>query len=96
MDDGFELLEQKIRKAAELVESLRKRNKALQSDLGKAKAALREADKKLSAEEKSRRGGEAQTKELASIKTELGALRQEREEVRLRIAKLVEVLDGLD
>ena len=69
---------------------------SVQGDLGKAKTALREADKKLSAEEKSRRGGEAQTKELASIKTELGALRQEREDVRLRIAKLVEVLDGLD
>jgi uncharacterized coiled-coil DUF342 family protein len=96
MDDGFELLEQKVQKAVELVESLQRKNKALQADLAKAKTALRSADKKLSEEVKAREGSESQAKELDALRSELGALRREREEVRMRIAKLVEILDNLD
>jgi hypothetical protein len=35
-------------------------------------------------------------RKLASAEQELRSLRQEREEVRIRIARLMEVLDGLE
>jgi chromosome segregation ATPase len=92
MEDGFELLEEKVKKAAELVRRLRKDNKDLEGDLAKIKPRLQEAEKKLQDLEKLK-GAPAQ---LESLNHEVKTLQKEREEVRVRIAKLVEVLDGLD
>jgi chromosome segregation ATPase len=92
MEDGFELLEEKVKKAAELVRRLRKENKDLEGDLAKIKPRLQEAEKKLQDLEKLK-GAPAQ---LESLNHEVKTLQKEREEVRVRIAKLVEVLDGLD
>src|SRR5262245_22337330 len=96
MQDGFELLEEKVKKAADLVKRLRRDNKALEDDLTKAKWRLQEAEKRPEAVEKDleQRGGQAGADE--ALVEELAALKQEREEVRRRIAKLVGVLDGLE
>ena len=96
MDNSFDVLEDKVRKAAELVKRLRKDNHALEEDLGKAKARLLEAEKRLTALEKERESGGAQLKELDGLGREVKALRQEREAIRDRISKLVEVLEELD
>jgi predicted nucleic acid-binding Zn-ribbon protein len=96
MDDSFELLEQKVRKAAELVRSLRAKNQALEQDVVDAKQGLKEAEKRLAALEKQRQSASAQSKQHAALEKEVGILREEREEIRTRIAKLVEVLDGLE
>ncbi len=96
MENGFELLEQKVRKAAELVRRLQGENKLLRTDLGQAQARFKEAEKRLQGTEK--RGGSSaeEGRQLEVLGRELKALRQERADVRARIAKLVEILDGLD
>ena len=99
MENGFELLEEKVRKAAELVKRLRKENKALEEQLAgrRGRALSRSCD------EAARRPRSARA-DLAGRRPEAGSARaarsrtcaSEREEIRSRIARLVEVLDTLD
>jgi chromosome segregation ATPase len=94
MDHGFEVLEEKVRRAADLLTRLRKENKVLEEDLGKAKGRLQEAERRLTSLEKER--SPAGAHEVENMSDELKTLRRERDEIRARIAKLVEVLDILD
>jgi predicted RNase H-like nuclease (RuvC/YqgF family) len=96
VEDGFELLEQKVRKAAELVRRLQGENKVLRNDLGQAQARFKEAERKLEGTEKRGSPSAEEGRQIDSLGRELKALRQERADLRARIAKLVEVLDGLD
>lgn len=96
MDETFELLEEKVRKAADLVKKLRKENKSLEDDLAKSRARLQEAEKRLDALDKEVQSSAGKGHELESLQKELKALRLEREEIRRRIGKLVEVLETLD
>jgi chromosome segregation ATPase len=95
MEQGFDLLEEKVRKAADLVKRLRKENKGLEEDLAKAKGRLQDSEKRLSALEKER----AQAKggpEVEELQAEVKSLRQQKDEVRKRIERIVEVLESLD
>jgi predicted nucleic acid-binding Zn-ribbon protein len=95
MEQGFDLLEEKVRKAADLVKRLRKENKGLEEDLAKAKGRLQDSEKRLSALEKER----AQAKggpEVDELQAEVKSLRQQKDEVRKRIERIVEVLESLD
>jgi predicted RNase H-like nuclease (RuvC/YqgF family) len=96
MDESFDVLEEKVRKAAELVKRLRKENRALDEDLGKARARLEAAEKRLAALEKDAGASHDHGQKLDALGQQLKALQLERGEVRSRIAKLVEVLDSLD
>jgi predicted RNase H-like nuclease (RuvC/YqgF family) len=96
MDEGFELLEEKVRKAAELVRRLRGENTRLEDDLGRARARLQAAEKKLSSLESGPDAPAADKKAAEVLGQEVSGLRREREEIKRRIAKLVEVLDSLD
>jgi hypothetical protein len=96
MEDTFELLEEKVRKAAELVRKLRKDNKGLEDDLAKARARLLDAENKLETLEREVQAHGGRSQELDTLHKDLKALKLERDEVRRRIAKLVEVLEGLD
>lgn len=96
MENGFDLLEQKVKKAAETVRQLRRENKELEEQVGKARARLQEADKRLQALERERQEGGEQARTLEGLQKEVRSLRHEREEVRTRIGKLVELLEGLD
>jgi chromosome segregation ATPase len=91
MEKSFDLLEERVRKAADLVVSLRKENKAIGEDLGRARSRLQEAEKRLEALEKRDAGQDTE-----ALEKDLHALRKEREEVRTRIGKLVEILETLD
>jgi predicted nucleic acid-binding Zn-ribbon protein len=91
MERSFDLLEERVRKAADLVVHLRKENKAIEEDLGRARSRLEEAEKRLGALEKRDRGPE-----VDGLEKDIAALRKEREEVRSRIGKLVEILEALD
>jgi prefoldin subunit 5 len=95
MEQGFDLLEEKVRKAADLVKRLRKENKGLEDGLAKATGRLQESEKRLSALEKERaapRGGP----EMDDLQAEVKSLRQQKDEVRKRIERIVEVLESLD
>lgn len=96
MQNSFDVLEEKIRKAVELVNRLRNEKKALESDLAAMRSRLLDTEKRFVALEKERAPDADHGKSIEGLERELKTLRTEREEVRGRIAKLVEVLDGLD
>jgi chromosome segregation ATPase len=96
VEKGFELLEQKVRKAADLVKRLQGENKALTAQLTEAQARLKQAARELDAAEKRREPSAEEIKRLESLNQELQDLRGEREEIKKRVARLVEVLDTLD
>jgi predicted RNase H-like nuclease (RuvC/YqgF family) len=96
VEDGFDLLEQKVRKAADLVRRLQGENKELRTELSRAQGRLGEVESRLDAADRRRGSSEEETQKMDGLAREVRTLRQEREEVRTRIAKLVEVLDSLD
>ena len=96
MENGFDLLEQKVKQAAETVRRLRDENKELEAQVGKARSRLQEAEKRLQALEKSQQISGAQAHELEGLNKEVKTLRHEREEIRSRIAKLVDLLETLE
>jgi predicted nucleic acid-binding Zn-ribbon protein len=96
MENGFDLLEEKVRKAAELVKKLRKENGGLEEQLADGKKRLSDAEKRLSSLEKDKGASADLTKEVELLGKEVKTLRDERNEVRNRIAKLVEVLETLE
>jgi chromosome segregation ATPase len=96
MENSFDLLEDKVRRTVDLVKRLRKENKGLEEDLAKARSRLDQAEKGLQSLERERGAQSAQSGQLESLGKEIKLLRQEREDVRARVAKLVEALDGLD
>jgi predicted RNase H-like nuclease (RuvC/YqgF family) len=96
MQQGFDLLEQRVRKAAEVVKRLRQENESLAEDQARLQKRLEEAERALAAAQKHRKTSDEDAHQLETAGQELKALRQEREEVRRRIEKLVDVLDGLE
>jgi septal ring factor EnvC (AmiA/AmiB activator) len=94
VDESFGLLEEKVRRAAELVRRVREENRALQDELHRARTRLKETEQELDAGGGKPTADEAQRAE--TLGREVKALRAERAEVRTRIAKLLEVLDGLE
>jgi len=92
MEKSFDLLEERVKKAAELVQRLRKENKGIQEDLGRARSRLHEAEKRLEELENASQASE----QVEDLKKDVQALRKEREDVRARIGKLAEILEGLD
>ena len=96
MEDGFELLEEKVRKAADLVKRLRKANHDLEEERGRLGARVKEAEKRLDTLEKQRGASSDEGHRREALAEEVAGLRHERQEIRKRIARLVEVLDGLE
>jgi len=96
MPHGFELLEEKVKKAAELVKRLRRENEALTDSQARLQGRLEEAERALAAAQKKSKTSDEAGHQLEALGRELKSLRQEREEVRDRIEKLLEVLDGLE
>ncbi len=82
MDSGFELLEEKVRKAAALVKSLREENRALKEAVQAA-----QKDKGASAEEHRR---------TAALEQEVKRMRDERTQIKDRIARIVAALDAIE
>jgi FtsZ-binding cell division protein ZapB len=96
VEEGFEELEQKVRKAADLVRRLQAENKELRTELVRAQGRLGDSERRLEAAAKRHGASEEEAQKLDGLLREVRALRQEREEVRSRIAKLVDVLDSLE
>jgi chromosome segregation ATPase len=96
VEKGFELLEQKVRKAADLVKRLQGENKALGAQLAEAQSRLKQAARDLEAAEKRREPSPEEARKLEVLQQEVQDLRGEREEIKKRVARLVEVLDTLD
>jgi chromosome segregation ATPase len=96
LDNAFDLLEQRVRRAAEAIKRLQGENQDLKKQLGKAEGALQQAGKALEAAERQSAKAASEGPKVEALGRELTDLRKERDDVRRRIARLVEVLDGLD
>lgn len=98
MENAFDQLEDRVKKAAEVVRALRQENKALQDELGRIRPRLQEVEKTVAAMERVKDNGPSpeDTRRLDALGSEVKDLRAERDEIRRRIAKLVQVLDALD
>jgi predicted RNase H-like nuclease (RuvC/YqgF family) len=96
MDDAFDRLEERVRAAAELVQRLRADKKLLEQQADEARARLEAAEKKLVALEKEHGGAAERARKLDGLEREVDSLRHERDEVRTRVARLVDLLDSLE
>jgi FtsZ-binding cell division protein ZapB len=81
MDSAFDQLEEKVKKAAEALRRLRQENRTLQEEAERLKKGAAAA---------------SDTRKVDALQEEIQGLRAEREEIRRRIAKLVQVLDAFD
>ena len=93
MDDHFDLLEQRVQKAAARLRELKGENATLRGELRTAAARAEKA-------ERAARGAAGQpaagTDELARARAAAAALASEREEIRARVRKLLELLERLE
>ena len=96
MENAFDQLEDRVKKAAEVVKRLRHENKTLQDELGRIRPRLQEVEKTVQGMEQGKGASADETRRLDALGQEVKDLRAEREEIRRRIAKLVQVLDALD
>lgn len=96
MENNFDLLEEKVKKAADLVRKLRKENGTLEQEVGRIKGELKEAERQLHTLQKEKGGAAQANAKLDALSKEVDDYKREREEVRNRIGKLVEVLESLE
>jgi len=96
VEDSFNLLEERIRRAAERLKELQSENESLRKDLGKADARAEKAEKKLEEVAKAESSLESASKKAESQGRELKALRKERDEIRTRLGRLLELLETLE
>ena len=96
MENAFDQLEERVKKAAEVVKRLRHENQGLQEELGRVRPRLAQVEKTVQELEKGKGASAEETRRFEELGREVKDLRGEREEIRRRIAKLVQVLDALD
>ena len=97
MDNAFDLLEARVRRAAEALGRLQGENADLRKQVERAQAALHQAEKALQAAEKEQSGRDpADAQKVDALEKEVQALQEDKEAIRDRIARIVGVLDGLD
>jgi predicted nucleic acid-binding Zn-ribbon protein len=97
VDNAFDLLEERVRRAADALRRLQAENADLKKQLGGAQAALGKAERALEAAEKHRpTANPDDARRLEALTSEVTAMRRDREELRSRIGRLVEALEGLD
>jgi len=94
--ESFDRLEEKVRKAVEVVKRLRKENADLQHRLDEGKRHAADVEKRVHTLEKQHGATSDAHKQLEALDKELKLLRSERAEVKERVARLVEVLDNLE
>jgi hypothetical protein len=95
VENAFDLLEERVRRAAEALRRLQADNGELKKQLVRAQGALQQSEKALEEALKAKATAEDASK-AEGHNRELMTLRREREELRARLARLVEVLDGLE
>jgi FtsZ-binding cell division protein ZapB len=93
MDDGFELLEEKVRKAADTVKRLREEKQALERERSQLQHRLEETQRSGAGKAGP---SPADARRLESLTQELKQMQQEREQIKKRIGALLEVLEGLE
>jgi predicted nucleic acid-binding Zn-ribbon protein len=97
MEESFELLEQRVQKAADLVKRLKDDNARLGAELEKARKRGAELEKRSGGSEKKGAAAAAEQQgRIEKLTEQVAALQEERDEIRRRIERLVSVLEALD
>ena len=96
MEDSFKLLEEKIHRAVERLKELQAETKSLRGELARARKRADEAEKQLEAASANQGAEPDAAKKADSLSREIKALRREREEIRSRLGRLVELLESLE
>jgi len=94
--ESFDRLEEKVKKAVDLVKRLRKENADQQHRLEEGRKHVADVEKRLHALEKQQGASTDLHRQVDGLEKELKSLRAERAEVKERVAKLVDVLDNLE
>ncbi|HET7295360.1 MAG TPA: cell division protein ZapB [Vicinamibacteria bacterium] len=94
--ESFDRLEEKVKKAVDVVKRLRKENADLHHRIEESRKHVADVEKRLHAFERQQGASADLHRQLDGLEKELKSLRSERAEVKERVAKLVEVLDNLE
>jgi FtsZ-binding cell division protein ZapB len=95
VEDSFELLEERVRRAVERLKSLSAEVEALRAEVAQANRRAEKAEAGLAAATRREGAGSDQVQKAAALAGELKAMRREREDVRARVEKLVGLLESL-
>jgi predicted RNase H-like nuclease (RuvC/YqgF family) len=96
VENSFKLLEDRIQRAAGRLKELQSENESLKADLGEAQGRADSAERELEKLAGEQGQGGAASKKTESLSREVKALKKERQEVRARIQRLVDLLETLD
>ncbi len=87
--DNLELLEERVRRVAEVIRSLRHENSQLQAQIKEAQDRVRKSGETIAAlQEENRRGDE--------LSRQLRLLQEERQEIRGRVSRMLETFSSID
>ena len=96
MEKGFDLLEEKVRKAADLVARLRRENASLLDEAKRLRGRVQDLEQAAHAADKGRAGSAEEVRRVAGLEQEVKTMRQERDLIRQRIARIVAALDAIE
>lgn len=96
MEDSFQLLEDRIGRAAKRLKELQAETGSLRGALAEAQSRAEEAEKRLEETVAAGGDGDDASAEMEKLTREVQGLRAERKEIRKRLGRLVELLEGLE
>jgi predicted RNase H-like nuclease (RuvC/YqgF family) len=96
VEDSFKVLESRIHRAAERLKQLAAEGESLRAELQEARARASAAEQKLEQAAGDGEGQAEQARKAQGLAVEIKSLKREREEIRTRIERLVELLDTLE
>lgn len=96
MEDSFKVLESRIHRAAERLKELAAEGASLRTELEDARARASVAEQKLAQTAGDGEGKAEQAGKAEALAREVKTLRREREEIRDRIERLVDLLETFE
>ena len=96
MEDSFKLLEDRIRRAAARLKELQSESESLRGELATAQSRAEGAEKRLEEVAEAESSRAQDSKKAEGLAREVKTLKKEREEIRSRLGRLVELLETLD
>ncbi len=87
--ENLELLEERVRRIAELVRGLRRENIELRARLSEAEERIRKSDEGIAALQEERKRND-------EVSRQLRLLQEERQEIRGRVSKMLETFSSID
>jgi len=96
VEDSFKLLEDRIRRAATRLKELKSETESLRGELATAQSRAEDAEKRLEEVAGSESARAKDSKKTEGLAREVKTLRKEREEIRSRLGRLVELLETLE